>query len=172
MNKVDSFFVLIIVLLSGLAVVFKSAQYDLGDTQLLVMQNRALQNKINLLELKQKDLELSLSKPSGHREVASLQPQEAIELDPNKIAEALYNEAKLSCLKPKKENGCLEKIDSLVSQFPESKWAGKSLVVLANLYIKDKNLEQAEELQSIVQIQFKNQPEVLKDLKEFQKNLL
>ncbi len=172
MNKIDSFFVLILVLVSGLTVIYKAAEYDLGDARLLISENQKLQNKVKILELKQKDLELSLARKRIDREIASLPSGIAVELNPAKIAEELYREAHAQCLRPKKDSNCLDRIDTLISQFPDSKWAGKSLVLLTGIYLKEKNFDEAAQLVNVVRLQFKNQPEVLRDLKEFEKNQL
>jgi hypothetical protein len=173
MNKVDSFFVLIVVLLSGLTIVYKSAQYDLGETKLLALQNHYLKNQIRLLELKQKDLELKLSQfapqAKNERAVASV-AETHVEVDPNQIARGIYQEVLDQCVKLKKDLPCLNKVDSVVSQFPESKWAGKSLVVLTHRYVKEKRYEQASELVQIVRHEFTHEPEVLHELKEIEKN--
>ena len=170
MNKIDSFFVLILVLLSGLAVTFKAAQYDLGDAQLLTAENRFLKNKILLLELKQKDLELSSSNPGKARTLASLsEVSSPVELDRNVLAEGLYKEARTECDQLKKNLSCLERIDAVVTQFPESKWAGQSLILLTGIYIKEKKYEQAADLVKIVRSEFKDEPEVLWNLKEIEK---
>ncbi len=170
MNKVDSFFVLILVLLSGLAVTYKSAQYDLGDAQLLTSENRFLKNKILLLELKQKDLELGGRGLINRRSLASIPDNKnAVELDRTVLAEGLFKEASSQCGQLGKNISCLEKIDAVVTQFPESKWAGQSLVLLTGIYIKQKKYEQAAELVKIVRNEFKDEPEVLKKLKEIEK---
>lgn len=172
MNKVDPFFVLMIVLLSALTVVFNTAQLDLGDSRLLTVENRQLKTQIKLLELRQKDLELGAL--SAHsvtpRNIASV---DAVpEMDRGKLAEGLYKEVVEQCIKRKKDLPCLDKIDAIVTQFPESKWAGKSLVVLTGRYIKEKRNEQAADLVKIVRQEFKNEVEVQKLLQEVEKTQL
>lgn len=173
MNKVDPFFVLMIVLLSALTVVFNTAQLDLGDSRLLAVENRQLKTQIKLLELKQQDLELgTVGKVSlaPQRKVASVDA--APEMDRGKLAEGLYQEVVEQCIKRKKDLPCLDKIDAIVTQFPESKWAGKSLVVLTGRYIKEKRNEQAADLVKIVRQEFKNEAEVQKLLQEVEKTQL
>lgn len=171
MNKVDPFFVLIIVLLSGLTIVYNASYYGLGDSQLQAAENQHLKKQIKLLELKQKDLESKTSAThlTQPRSMASI---ESFEVDPEKIAAKLYKEVVEQCINHKKDLPCLEKIDSVVTQFPESPWTGKSLVVLTNRYIKEKRFEQASDLVQIVRQEFKNEKEVQQLLKEVEKSHL
>lgn len=171
MNRVDSFFVLIIVLLSGLTIVYNSAQYDLGNIQLQQAENKYLRNQMKLMELKEREFELRFAKKEASfgRRMASVPGPE---LDPGKLAQGLYHEVVEQCIDRKKDLICLDKVDSVVTQFPDSKWAGKSLVVLASRYIQEKRYEQATDLVKIVRTEFKDEKEVLNQLKEIEKNPL
>ena len=60
----------------------------------------------------------------------------------------------------------------MLTQFPESKWAGKTLVVLTDRYIKEKRYEQAADLVQIVRNEFKSEPEVQALLREMEKSQL
>lgn len=172
MNRIDPFFVLVIVLLSGLAVVFNASEYGLGDAQLQAAENRYLKNKVKILELKQKDFDFktsALRTPS--RSFASV-GNEFFEVAPEKIAEKLYKEVVEQCINRKKDLLCLDKVDSILTQFPESKWAGKTLVVLTSRYVKEKRYEQAADLVKIVRGEFKSEPEVQALLKDVEKSQL
>jgi len=172
MNRIDPFFVLVIVLLSGLAVTFNASQYGLGDVQLQAAENRYLKNKVKILELKQKDFEFKTSAlHSPSRGLASASDT-SFEVDPEKLAEKLYKEVVELCINRKKDLLCLDKVDSVLTQFPESKWAGKTLVVLTGRYVKEKRYEQAADLVKIVRGEFKSEPEVQALLKDVEKSQL
>lgn len=178
MNRVDPFFILILVLLSGLAVTYKAAQYDLSGLRLQILVNDQLRHKIKVLELKQKELQISQNlrrqqrpQVSAQRGLASL-PSVAIELDPIRLAENLYNEAVTDCLKKKKDLVCVDKIESVITQFPDTKWAGESLVLLTYVYFKNKKHEQAKELIQVVRGEFKQYPDLIKKINEIEKQNL
>lgn len=153
--------------------IFNASYYGLGDSQLQAAENLYLKNKIKILELKQKDLEFRTTKTqhdkSGSRSVASV---DNVVVDPSKIAENLYKEVVEQCIKRKKDLICLDKVDSVLTQFPESKWAGKTLVVLTDRYIKEKRFEQAADLVQIVRKEFKSDPEVQSLLAQMEKSQL
>lgn len=172
MNKIDPFFVLIVVLLSGITVVFNASQYGLGDARLQAAENHYLKNKIKILELKQKDLEFKKSAASGTASSRHLASVEGPEIDPAKIAEKLYQDVVEQCINRKKDLLCLDKVDAILTQFPESKWSGKTLVVLTGRYIKEKRYDQAADLVQIVRSEFKGEPEVQSLLKEVEKTQL
>lgn len=172
MNRIDPFFVIIILLLSGLAITYNASYYGLGDAQLQAAENVYLKNKIKILELKQKDLEFKNSRGRNASYSRSMASVEGPEVDPNKIGEKLYKEVVEQCINRKKDLLCLDKVDSVLTQFPESKWAGKALVVLTDRYIKEKRYEQAADLVQIVRSEFKTEPEVLALLKEMEKSQL
>lgn len=172
MNRIDPFFVVIILLLSGLATIYNASYYGLGDSQLQAAENLYLKNKIKILELKQKDLEFKTTGVGHDSKGRSLASVEDPETDPSKIAEKLYKDVVEQCIKRKKDLLCLDKVDSVLTQFPESKWAGKTLVVLTDRYIKEKRYEQAADLVQIVRNEFKSEPEVQALLREMEKSQL
>ncbi len=172
MNRIDPFFVVIILLLSGLAMTYNASYYGLGDSQLQAAENRYLKKKIKVLELKQKDFEFKTTGARGVTRTRMVASESGPEIDPAKIAENLYKEVVEQCIKRNKDLLCLDKVDSVLSQFPDSKWAGKTLVVLTDRYIKEKRYEQAADLVKIVRNEFKSEPEVLALLKEMEKSQL
>jgi TolA-binding protein len=171
MNKVDPFFILIIVLVSGLAVTYKSAQYDLSGLKFQMLMNAQLKNKIKRLELVQKELEIAAQKNDRaqdveERSLASVpsEGEKEVILDPAKLAEKMYHEAKTQCLKSKKNTNCLNQIEAVVTQFPGSKWAAESMILLAHVYIEEKRGDQAKELLKVVRVEFKKNRDIQKKL--------
>lgn len=158
---------------------YKAAQYDLSGIRFQVQINEQLKRQIKILELKQKETELNQKfsevnpvNPGRSRNLASLsptQPEISFELDPSKLAENFYKEAKVQCASYQKKLLCIEKIESVIMQFPDSKWAGESLLLLTQFYLKNQKTEQAQEIIRIVRSEFKNYPELVKKSHEIEK---
>ena len=77
-------------------------------------------------------------------------------LNPELLAEAYFEKAFLSCQDSNnlKEQTCLEDVEIIVAQFPESKWAGESLVLLSSVYTKLRRFKEAESVMKIVKSEF------------------
>ncbi len=183
MNKVDSFLIIIIVLLSGFFVVYKTAAYQFSGIDFERQKNEQLVRQIQRLELTVKAAELEQKNrhiEKSSRKIASVQPYEMLKpkkaFDANKqlmsnekTAEILYKKAKLNCGKYKKEELCAQHIDVVVTQFPETRWAGESLILLSRLYLKARQTERANEVMNILSSEFNGDKEIQSKLAELKK---
>ena len=77
-------------------------------------------------------------------------------LNPDLLAEAYFEKANLSCQNSSSlnEQSCLEDIEIVVAQFPESKWAKESLLLLSTVYTKLRRFKEAESVMKIVKSEF------------------
>lgn len=173
MRKIDPFFVLILVLISGFSVLYKSAEFQFSDVKANSELNQKLVRQIEELKLRNQVALIERgggsSKGAIVRAPSSISPQKDKFVQPILLAEAYYNAAKANCDKYKKEQACVQAIDTVITQFPESHWAGESLLLLSHLYIKTQNTAKAKEMLNIVRQEFKNDKEIQKKLKEFEK---
>lgn len=81
--------------------------------------------------------------------------------DPDLLAEAYFEKSVLTCRGNFKEQSCLHDIETVVSQFPESKWAAESLVLLSGIYLKLKRFKEAESVMNLVKVEFAKEKDVL-----------
>ena len=73
------------------------------------------------------------------------------------LAQAYFERASLSCQSSSnsfKDETCLEDVETTVSQFPESKWAKESLILLSSVYTKLRRFKEAESVIKIVKSEF------------------
>lgn len=78
-------------------------------------------------------------------------------VDPELLAEAYFERASISCQSSSnnfKDETCLEDVETIVSQFPESKWAKESLILLSSVYTKLRRFKEAESVTKIVKSEF------------------
>ena len=78
-------------------------------------------------------------------------------VDSDLLAEAYFERASLSCQSSSntfKDETCLEDVEMIVSQFPESKWAKESLILLSSVYTKLRRFKEAESVTKIVKSEF------------------
>lgn len=102
------------------------------------------------------------------RKTASVQDSNR---DPDKAAQAIYNQIDISCDKDISSK-CLEGIDQIVTNYPNSKWAAKSLLLLSHLYfVKDKK-DEAKKLIYIVRQEFKSYEDFNSDIQKLSKRKL
>lgn len=88
------------------------------------------------------------------------------------LAWTLYEQSQVSCqLKPNEEH-CFSDIETLVVQFPESKWAGESLVNLSKIYMKLKKFSEAASVIKIVKSEFPKAHDLARRINEIEKNKL
>ncbi len=173
MSKVDGFLVTIIILIAGFFVVYKTSEFQYSGVQFEKEKNKILVHQIQQLKLKENaDAIARLEKmDSGpQRSIASITAagsKKPSRIDANKelidsaaVAEAYYQTAKINCEKYKKEDVCTKNIEIIVSQFPETRWAGESLLLLSRLYMKTRHLERAREILNIVRTEFKYDKEI------------
>lgn len=93
-------------------------------------------------------------------------------IDPEILAEAYFGKAEISCATYLiKENSCLGDIEILVSQFPESVWAGEGLIVLSTVYSKQKRYKEASSLIKIVKNEFADQKKLLVKADQLEKSM-
>ena len=156
MKKVDSFFILIagIVLSLSYVYVYSLSSLDYFETN-LVLKDKYERN-LKLISLNN---ELKQLKSVKKREPATIRADIKNSdfdhlLEPAQLAKQLYFVAKDSCTDVQKEMQCLADIDILVTQFPESIWAGESLVLLSQVYYRNKRFEQVQDLLAILKVEF------------------
>ncbi len=92
--------------------------------------------------------------------------------DQSLLAEALFQKTVVSCKIKQKEAICFNDIEALVNQFPESKLAGESLVMLIEIYNKLKRFKEAESVIKIVRTEFPKERELIQRLTQLEKNRL
>lgn len=92
--------------------------------------------------------------------------------DQSLLAEALFQKTVVSCKIKQKEAVCFNDIEALVSQFPESKLAGESLVMLIEIYHKLKRFKEAESVIKVVKTEFSKERELIQRLSQLEKNRL
>ena len=88
------------------------------------------------------------------------------------LAAALFAQSNLSCNLEYKEDQCFSDVENLVLQFPESKWAGESLVQLSQLYIKQKKYKEAESVIKIVKVEFAKDQDLIKRVHQVERQKL
>ena len=94
-------------------------------------------------------------------------------IDSDSLAEAYFAKAEVSCATYlKKENTCLSDIEVLISQFPDSVWAGEGLIVLSWVYAKQKRYKEAESLIGIVKSEFSGQKKLISKAQQIEKSML
>lgn len=202
MRKVDSFFILILVLFFGLATAYVSFDYHLSGVAFEKSKNEILQHQLSQLNLVVESLQAQASPGRG---IASIGPAKTIaldglfkeqltaaraskdsqkvlaltekiissSLDPELLAQAYFLKAELSCATYLiKENSCLSEIEVLISQFPESTWAGEGLFVLSAVYSKQKRYKEANSLLKIIKTEFPGQKSLLVKANQLEKTML
>ena len=90
--------------------------------------------------------------------------------DPELLAEAFYEKSVLTCQGNFKEQSCLQDIEIVVSQFPESKWAAESLILLSGIYLKLKRFSEAESVLNLVKVEFAKEKDVLLKISRLEKS--
>ncbi len=185
--RVDSFFILIVLLVSGLSSAYLAFDYHLSGVDFEQQKVQALQNQVLQLKLKNEALILQASTTSSfQRQIASVKSNKYISLDglyrdqlhqaktekkmalikeitqkiignsvdADLLAEAYFEKAYLSCRVNFKDNVCLDDVEIIVSQFPETKWARESLTLLSDVYSKLKRFKEADSVMKIVKSEF------------------
>ena len=92
--------------------------------------------------------------------------------DSELLAEAMFQKSMVFCHLKQKESLCFSEIENLVTQFPDSKWAGESLVELSEIYTHLKRFSEAESVISIVRAEFSHDKVVLSRLNKIEKKKL
>jgi hypothetical protein len=81
------------------------------------------------------------------------------------IAKAEYEKINLICTQ-KLEVDCINEIDMIVSQFPDSNWTAKSLLLLSHYYYKENRVNDSKTLINIIRTEFKTYNELDRDIKK------
>ena len=82
--------------------------------------------------------------------------------DANTLARAEYEKMSLQCRDYKMNSECIQSVDYLISQFPDTEWTGYSLVWLAKTYKKARRQSDFKEIVSLLKNDFKHYPKVKK----------
>lgn len=90
--------------------------------------------------------------------------------DADLLAEAYYQKSVVTCHGNFKEQSCLQDIETVVSQFPESKWAAESLALLSGIYLKLKRYKEAESVMNLVKVEFAKEKDVLQKISRLEKS--
>ncbi len=90
--------------------------------------------------------------------------------DPELLAEAYFEKTVIACQGNFKEQSCLQDIETIVSQFPESIWAAESLVLLSGIYLKLKRFQEAESVMNLVKVEFAKEKDLLLKISRLEKS--
>lgn len=116
---------------------------------------RNLKNSSNLSEEKLKLLSQKILQSSPESEA---------------LAETYFLMAQLNCEKFKKEDNCLSQIETLVSQFPESTWTGRGLLLLSQLYLKMNRTAEARSVLTVIKKEFPKDQDLARQVMSVEKN--
>lgn len=87
------------------------------------------------------------------------------------VAKAEYEKISLICTE-KLELDCMTEIDVIVSQFPDSNWTAKSLLLLSHYYYKQNRVAESKSLINIIRTEFRAYNELNRDIQKLvSKNL-
>jgi hypothetical protein len=81
------------------------------------------------------------------------------------VAKAEYEKINLICTQ-KLELDCMTEIDVIVSQFPDSNWTAKSLLLLSHYYYKQNRVSESKSLIQIIRTEFKAYNEFNHDIQK------
>lgn len=159
MKKLNGFLALNVVIISVLGYTYYYAANSLNYFE----NNPALKAKYERnLQLKNlaKELDTLSEKNLCARMPASLKNRDAFSssgsLDPNEQARHIFSEAQTTCNQKLSEVDCLSSIDLVISQFPDTIWAGESLLLLTEVYQKNKKTAQFDDVIKILKTNFKD----------------
>lgn len=85
-------------------------------------------------------------------------------IDSEILARAHFEKINLVC-KEDLDMNCINEIDTIVSQFPESNWAAKGLVKLSQLYYIQNRPNEAKSLLEIIKKDFNSYSDISQDIK-------
>lgn len=87
------------------------------------------------------------------------------------LAQAEYEKINLIC-NQKLESDCMNEIELIVSQFPDSNWTAKSLLLLSHYYYKQNRTAESKSLIKIIRTEFKAYNDLSRDIQQLSsKNL-
>jgi hypothetical protein len=180
MKRIDSFFSLNIFLVGVLSYTLyyasNSLDYFENNPELKARYERQKELKLLNAEI----TELAKESKQIERSMASIRATDAEVVnsishsssDVNDLARKYYSKAKEDCYQPKKEAECISSIDTLVSQFPESIWAGESLLLLTELYHRNNRHAQILDVIKILKTDFRQYKSVQLKVEYLEKQLL
>ncbi len=131
-----------------------------------------LKKQISFDDLYKSQLHTAVLNKNGEAIMATAQKIMTTSADSELLAEAMFQKSMVYCHLKLKESLCFSEIESLVSQFPESKWAGESLVELSEIYRRLKRFSEAESVIHIVRTEFAHDKTVLSRLTKAEKKKL
>ena len=97
--------------------------------------------------------EYYLSKKDNHEALESLNKIKEKSLDPVLVPKSVYSKIQLKCQKQLSPD-CVDEVDFLVQQFPDSEWTGLSMSWLAQYYVKMNRPKEAQALKLIIDKEF------------------
>lgn len=183
MKKIDGFFITMFFMALGLGAFLYFAHQSLTsvdkDAKLLAKIER--QNALINLAKKIEELKESERK-NTERGIASIPPavndanadlEFVVDtpLEAEVYAKKIYDQAKGLCYEPKREKECFDKIDRVVSHFPETVWAAESLVLLTDYYYRTKQKAKAKDVVIILKNDFKRSASIQEKVKIIERNL-
>ncbi|MGZ3691039.1 MAG: hypothetical protein ACXVAX_06035 [Pseudobdellovibrio sp.] len=160
MKRIDGFLTLNLILLSVLGYTYYYTQNSLDYFEKNPTLKAKYERTKELQSLKKELKEIAVS-TEAKRDVASVKntaPEVVVPsaLDTNETARFYYAKAKENCYKATVEIDCINEIDTIVSQFPDTIWAGESLIILSDFYKKNNKFKQADDLFKILRTEFKS----------------
>jgi hypothetical protein len=97
--------------------------------------------------------ESSLAAKDARTALQHLQKIRDVSIDENVVPLSVYKKIVLKCERVL-EKSCLDDVEFLVEQFPESEWTGKSMLWLSDYYTRVKKAKEAQVLREIVAREF------------------
>ena len=85
--------------------------------------------------------------------------------NPEHVAKAEYEKISLIC-NQKLELDCMNEIDMIVSQFPDSNWTAKSLLLLSHYYYTQNRVNEAKSLINIIRTEFRAYNDLNHDIRK------
>lgn len=180
MKRIDAFFSLNIILVGVLTYTYyfasQSLDYFENNPKLKARFERQKELKLlnsEMAELAKQNKQVERSMASIHNaEVEVVNSISHSSADVNDLARKYYSKAKDNCYQPKKEAECITSIDTLVSQFPETIWAGESLLLLTEVYYRNNKNAQILDLIKILKTDFKQYKSVQLKVDYLEKQIL
>lgn len=163
----DGFMVLVLVIIAALG----SVQYYVATSKTYIENNPELtaqierQKELAVLKAELEKIQAAQQiKPS--REIASVSAPPIMDQ-----AEQHFAKLKMECDQKDVSPVCLDQIDLMISQYPETLWAAESMVVLADIYTKTNESRRAVDLLKVLRARFAGYPTVQAKVNYIEKRL-
>jgi hypothetical protein len=179
MKRFDAFFALNFFLAGVLTYTFyfASTSLDLFDRDPHLKARYERQKELNVLN---KELSELAKTSAVKRSMASIRTGDSdvvnsvshLSTDANDVARNYFSKAKEYCYEPAKESECVSTIDTVITQFPESVWAGESLLVLTDLYRRTNRASQIPDIVKVLKTDFKQYKSVQVKVEYLEKQTL